>query len=83
MIRRPIVTSPCTCVTSLVLRVMRLAVPNLSYSLLVKLGTFAKISRRRSRAMPAPMRLPQKPTLMAHTASRRAISSILPPVRKI
>lgn len=78
--RRPMVTTICIWVMSLVVRVMRLAVEKWSNSWLVKRETFENTSPRRVRAAPAPTREASRPTRMLDTAPTSETSSILPPV---
>ena len=73
----------CTWVMSLVVRVIREAVENLSNSTLEKLSTLEKVSLRISRAAPAAVLDARKPTAIVLAPPTSETSSINPPVRRM
>ena len=75
-------TTICTCWMSLVERVMRDAVENLSISVLEKDMTVLNTSPLRLMPSWAAVREASRPTRMAVTAISREMPSILPPVER-
>ncbi len=77
--RRPMVTSICSCMTSFVVLVMREAVEKLSSSLPEKPSTRSKTAWRRSRAKPEPTLDDMRPTRTVAAAPSRVRRSMVPP----
>jgi len=76
-------TSICTCVTSLVVRVINEAVEKRSNSVPRKDSTFSNTAPRRSRATPEEVREASRPTVMAQALPASEIKSIVRPVRRM
>ncbi len=77
------ITSICTWVMSLVVRVMSEAVEKRSNSAPEKRCTFSKTNLRRSRARPAPVRADSRPTATTQAAPIRDTTNMRPPVTRI
>ena len=80
---RPIDTTICTCVMSLVVRVMRDAVEKRLISCIEKLSTRSKTCARRRKESAAAICAAKKPTATELSALPSAQASISPPSRQI
>jgi hypothetical protein len=78
-----VITSICTCCTSLVLRVIRDGAPNRAISRPEKVPTCWKIEARTSRPKLIAVRAPKYTAVIAALICTRLIASIHPPVRRM
>ena len=83
IMRMLIIVNICTCVMSLVVRVMRDGVPILSNSFREKRSTRVKTLRRRSLPKPMPIRADSHAAAMEQSTPPSATSSICPPTRRM
>ena len=82
-IRKAIITNICIWLMSLVVRVMRVAVPSDSNSVRERAVALRKTIPRRSRPNPMDTWAPRMPLPTAQSTPSRAQNSISPPVKRI